>query len=144
VLPTTKTLTVLVLSATLLGGCAISTSISDSVSTSVESLSDSISSISPGGSSEEAAYDEDVQAYAAVFAGSPGSERDFLRGIGRVAGRHGISNWESRPGTLVAAGRGLRRGGMTEERMDELGSGLAELDETTARLVREGWESEAR
>ena len=132
-------------SAALLPACAISKSISDSVSESVESLSDSVSSISPGGDSPSMpAYENDVKAYAAVFAESPGTEREFLRGIGRVAERHGITHWDARPETLVAAGQGLRRGGMTVEEMDDLRKSLSGLDESSARLVLEGYENEGR
>ena len=130
----------LVVGLALTSGC----SISNSISKSVESVSDSISALSPSGGDEKSLYHEDVQAYAAVFATDPGTDREFLRGIGRVAERHGITNWESDPETLLLAGRGLHRGGMSGDDVDELSSGIAEVDSASARLLVEGYESVAQ
>ena len=132
----------LVLVCALLTGCGISKSISNSISTSGESISDSISSLSPsGGDSSKATYERDVTAYAAVFAGSPGTGREFLRGLGQVAERHGITHWEAEPETLRLAGTGLRRGGLSAERLTDLSDRIAESDPESARRLVEGYES---
>jgi len=108
-----------------------------SISGSFEGLS--VSSGSGGGGGEAAAYQRDVRAYAAEFSGQGGTSADFLRGIGRVAGEHGVSHWESSPDTLRAIGAGLADAGVQPDQMHALGADATRADPRVFALVLEGY-----
>ena len=101
----TLALGVLLASALTLSGCSFSES-SGSISNSVSSPFKS-SSRSSGGDedkkkdkqSEETTYQNDVRDYTVAYLGSAGSAasagtESFFQGLGRVAARHGVTNWE--------------------------------------------------
>jgi hypothetical protein len=133
----------------LLGCQLISTSItspSDWVSGTGESISGSFgglsrSSGSGGGDAAKQAYLRDVRAYAALFASSGGSSQDFLRGLGAVAAEHGVTHWESHPGTQRAIGEGLRDAGVSPAELDALTARAAAADPVVIAAVREGYAS---
>jgi len=138
----------LALAATLpLTGCkallASVTSPSDSISGSFEAIGGSLKAISTSssGAGDASALDEtyrrDLRAYAAAFVETGGTEEDFLRGISRIAEVHGITDWESQPGTLVAIGEGLRDVGLSEAQLQHT---LEGVDPETAARVTEGWQ----
>ena len=104
---------------------------------SVYSGSDSGSSGSGGGAGT--GYRRDVRTFAAHFAREGGSRDDFLRGIGRVAESHGVSDWEGRPETLRAIGAGLREAGVSRAEVEALGPRASGADPRVATLVLEGW-----
>jgi hypothetical protein len=119
-------------------------SISDSVAGSAAAISGSIESISrssgsPPAATASAAYQRDVRAWTREFEGAPGSQEDFLRGIGRVAERHGLTDWEAEPGTLVAIGQGLKDAGWSEERMRDLRERLAAVPPPAVEAVFDGY-----
>ncbi|MEW6744063.1 MAG: hypothetical protein AB1486_15025 [Planctomycetota bacterium] len=124
----------------LLSACMISESVSVSASQILGLASNSIKSISnsiTGGG--QAGAPRDIKAYAVLCAQENTNEVEFLRGIGRIARQHGITHWEAEPHLLVAAGEGLRSGGMSEDDMERFGARLAARDETTAQWVLQGY-----
>jgi len=91
-----------------------------SISYSSQSLSKSISSpfkSSSGSSSGESdsAYLDEVRSYAAGFGASGGDATAFRRGIGSIAERRGIHDWEDDDATCQAVGQGLKRAGLTQD-----------------------------
>ena len=91
-----------------------------SISYSSESLSKSISSpfkSSSGSSSGESdsAYLDEVRSYASGFGASGGDATAFRRGIGSIAERRGIHDWEDDDKTCQAIGQGLKRAGLTQD-----------------------------
>ena len=86
-------------------------SISDSVNNAFESVSNSFAassnSSSPGGAEQALLnYERDVTGYAVAWlerdpAGDP-EGGELLRGVGFIAGLHGISDWEAAPATRSA------------------------------------------
>ena len=84
-----------------------------SFSYSSESLSKSSSS-SSGGESDSAYLDE-VRSYAAGFANSGGDATAFRRGLGSVAERRGLHDWEDDDATCKAIGQGFQRAGLTRD-----------------------------
>jgi hypothetical protein len=122
------------------------TSPSDWVSGSVESISGSLKALSrssgSGGSDGVAMqeYRRDLRAYATAFVRTGGSSDEFLRGVGQVAERHGITDWEAEPGTLVAIGEGLRQGQVGEPQLEILRRDLAD-DPRKLDLVLQGYHS---
>jgi hypothetical protein len=133
------------LATALLGCVASSTSPSDWVSGTGESISGSLgglsrsSSGSGGADPARLAYRRDVRAFAAHFAATGGSSDDFLRGIGAVAAEHGVSHWESRPDTHRAIGEGLRDAGVAPTELDALVARADDADPAVLALVREGY-----
>jgi hypothetical protein len=92
----------------VLAGCSISDS-SVSISDSIGSSSESSASSSR---SRTAAYPDDVRDFTAAWAKSGGQSDQFQSEIARLAGKHGISDWENNKATWVGVGAGLRQGGV--------------------------------
>ena len=108
--------------STALGGASESL---ESISTSVQSISSSITSSSGDDDEEEREEDEsyrrDVRNYTASFLQrgqqtpvQPGNHQhtEYTRNIQRIAGLHGIMDWQSLPATYQAIGAGLRMAGV--------------------------------
>lgn len=93
-------------------GCSFSyssESSSDSSNNSSESSVHSSDSSSPG-KDESARFEEDVEQYTVAFLEGGGSaDESFFSGLGDLARRHGVSDWESETSTWEAIGRGLAR-----------------------------------
>lgn len=94
-------------------GCSFSYS-SESSSDSSKSSSESSGSSSESSSgssskddSNEASYEQDVADYTSAYVISGGSSEGFLNGIGDLAAKSGISDWESSQTTWRGIGRGL-------------------------------------
>lgn len=98
---------VLVTSIALCWGCSFSDS-SETLSDSISSPFDwsSSSSDSSGGDS---AYRQDVSDYTLAFARRGGDVEAFRQGLGRLAERRGITNWEEDAFTCASIGLGLQR-----------------------------------
>ena len=94
-------------------GCSFSyssKSISDSIASSSKSVSDSVSSVSSSSPESDATkYRKDVESYTQAFVVSGGSGSAFMSGIGEIAGKRGITNWEADDDTWIGIGRGLGR-----------------------------------
>jgi hypothetical protein len=96
-----------------------------SLSYSSESLSKSVSSpfTSSSGSSggkADAAYLDEVRSFSAGFATSGGDATAFRRGLGSIAERRGIHDWEDDDATCKAIGQGLKRAGLTQDKAKAL------------------------
>jgi hypothetical protein len=101
---------VLALAAVVLAagvGCSFSYS-SRSISDSSKHSSDSSSSSSKN---DKTAFSEDVVEYAKAYVEAGGGAGDFLGGVGELARKRGISDWESDDANWVSIGRGI---GMTK------------------------------
>lgn len=100
--------------------CSFSYS-SDSSSDSSNHSSDSSTSSSDSSSpdhdddkkADSARYEHDVEQYTVAFLEAGGRGDAFFSGLGDVARRHGVSDWESEPATWEAIGRGLARSPVT-------------------------------
>ncbi len=105
------------LAATLVvtAGCSFSyssESSSDSSKSSSESSSSPFESSSDSSSGDEAKvedYEEDVAAYTSEYVVAGGSPAAFLNGIGDLARKRGVSDWESDRATWVGIGAGLAK-----------------------------------
>jgi len=115
---------------------------SKSIGTSFDAISTSSHSSGPSGaSSNQQAFERDVRVFTADFARAPGGSReDFLRGLGRIAEDHGVSDWESEPITPRAIGEGLRDAGLTPAQMDAFVAGIGR-DRPEAQLALDGYRS---
>jgi len=140
----------LALLLTPLAGCqlleASLTSPSDWIAGSSTAIAGSIESISassgsPATPKSSVAYLRDVRAWTLEFERSPGSQEDFLRGIGRIAERHGLTDWEADPNTLVAIGQGLKDAGWSDAQMQELRGSLVGAAPGAVERVFAGYRS---
>lgn len=87
---------------------------------SSNAASDSVSgSSSPDGESQaQRLYAEDVRLAARVWGSSAGSPDGFAREVGRIAERHGLTDWEGDPTTRTAVRTGLREAGLSEAEVE--------------------------
>jgi hypothetical protein len=120
------------------GGC--------SISRSVESLSKSVSSPfawssgSSGGEEGDSAYRDQVRDFAFAYARSSGDIVAFRRGIGAIAERRGIHDWEGDDPTCRSIGQGLRRSGIGEGRAQAFADQLFAARPDRAKVVLQGFE----
>ena len=105
----------------MVSGCSISDSISSS-SDSSRSISRSSTSSSGPEVSEETrkAYVNDVSTYTEAVAESAVTADDFMRGLSKIAQKHGISDWESYEYTFKAIGQGLKEAGIPKDQVKDL------------------------
>jgi hypothetical protein len=142
-----RTVAVLLLGSplALLAGCSISESVSKSVSSSFEWSSASISSSSKSSSPDRAAdYRADVRDYTSAYVKSGGDFDAFSRGLGDIAAKHGVSNWESDDDTYVGIGQGLKTAGVSPTQLEVWKSNLAKGDASKAAAIQKGYDSTSR
>lgn len=119
----------------LLSGC----SISESVSSPFESSSASISSSSGSSSDGRATYRNEVRDYTEAFVKSGGRVENFDRGLGTIAARHGVTNWEGDEDTYVGIGAGLKKAGLAPAQFDAWQTNLSGGDATRAAWIEKGY-----
>jgi len=109
-------------------------SVSKSVTNAFDSGSDSSASSSDsstgGGSKSAARYRTDLRAYTVASLSDPerrGEDVEFVRGIGRIAELHGITDWEGSVDTVVAIREAVASGAID-------GTGVARLRRQLAPL----------
>jgi hypothetical protein len=144
-------LTTIVLPGLLLlgNGCALSNSISNSVSNSSNSISDSTSNSfnwsSESSSKEDSAYREDVSDYTLASAHVGDDISAYRMGLGRIAEQRGITNWEADSLTCAGIGQGLARARIDEAGLEAFAANLFgqdfALDSARGRDLRTGYES---
>lgn len=127
----------------LAAALALSGPLACSFSYSSESISDSSKSISNSSTSssgeETARFLRDVEQYTVAFlrAGGRGDE-GFLTGLGDLARRRGVSNWEAEIATWEAIGRGLGRAQLGEAERVAYERAWAGEDEARLRALGRG------
>jgi hypothetical protein len=95
-------------------GCSFSDSSrssSDSVNHSSESSGKSSDSSSSSSKDKKSAFADDLVEYTQAYVTAGGSAEGFLDGVGDLARKRGVSDWEAENATWVSIGRGL---GMTK------------------------------
>jgi hypothetical protein len=124
-------------------GCSLfwsSSRSSDSSSTSSRSVSDLISSSSPRGTDTKA-YQNDVRDYTSAYLLSGGEFDAFQKGLGDLAARHGISNWEESEATYVGIGAGLGKAKASEVTLRTFKQNLARGDDDKGAAIQRGYDS---
>lgn len=132
----------LIAMALFISGCSISHSVSSS-SDSSRSISRSSNSSSGPKVSEETrkAYVKDISTYADAIGGSRISGDDFMRGISKIAKKHGISDWESYKYTYIGIGKGLKAAGISRAQLQDLSylKGLLSGNEKRLDYIKQGY-----
>jgi len=112
---------------------------SGSSSDSLSKSSDSSSGSSGGG--DDQAYRDDVRDYTHAYVLSGGEFSAFQRGLGDIARRHGITNWEVRRATYRGIGAGLGKAGASQTQLDEFKANLAASSPEKLQDMQDGYES---
>ncbi len=118
-------------------GCAWISDSSRSVSKSVSSPLRSSSNSSGGG--EDPTYMREIRDFSYGFAKSGGEAGAFARGVGSLAQRRGIQNWEDDEDTCRAIGEGFRDAGIGKSASEELIGRSVPPDSRAAAWMRGGY-----
>ncbi len=125
-----------------LAGCSISHSVSSS-SDSSRSISRSSTSSSGSQIPEETrkAYVKDVTTYVSAIGRSDIASDNFMRGIGSIAERHSIADWENYKFTYIAIGKGLKQAGLSRDEIADLPylKPLIKADASRLKYIMEGY-----
>ena len=123
----------------VLSGCSISYSLGKS-SDSVTSISDSSS---PSDDDEKTAYSQDVRELTVAYIESGQQPDEYMREIGHIARAHGITDWERLHTTYVAIGEGLKRAGIHQAQLQDVGflKGMLDGNPVALQYVRQGYAS---
>jgi hypothetical protein len=129
-------------SALVLAASSVACSISRSVSDSIESSSDSSSSVSSSSSPEsnETKYRKDVESYTKAFVVSGGSDSTFMAGIGDLAQKRGITDWEANDNTWLGIGRGLGGTKIDKVQLDVYERNWTGGDAAKIKLIQKGFD----
>jgi len=123
-------------------GCSFSAS-SKGSSNSSESSSDSSGSSSRSSSPEsaEAQYKSDVREYTAAYVKTGGQFDAFRRGIGDIAKKHNITNWEESTVTYEGIGEGLGDARVSDLQLKAYMDGLAGQDQGKRAAMQKGYDA---
>ena len=126
-------------------GCSFSAS-SKGSSNSSESSSDFSASSSRSSSPEsaETQYKSDVREYTAAYMKTGGQFDAFRRGIGDLARKHNITNWEESTVTYEGIGEGLGEAGASQVQLKAYMDGLAGQDEAKRTAMQKGYDAKKK
>lgn len=126
----------------LIQGCSFSASSkgsSDSSGSSSDSSASSSGSSSP--ESAEAKYRNDVREYTAAYVKTGGQFDAFRRGLGDLAMKHGITNWEASTVTYEGIGEGLAEASANEVQLKAYMDGIAGQDADRRAAMQKGYDA---
>ncbi len=104
------------------------------------SKSSSDSSDSSSGGKESALLQKDVEDYTEAFVAAGGQrEAGFFTGLGDLARKRGVSDWESEPGTWEAIGRGLGRTRVSDAQRTAYATAWADSDPARQNALAQGF-----
>ena len=121
--------------------CAGSLACSFSYSSKGSSDSSKSSSDSSGSSSgsDSARFQKDVEQYTQSFVEAGGSGDSFFAGLGDLARKRSVSDWESEPGTWEAIGRGLGRTRVNDAQCTAYETAWADGNPTRQNAIAQGF-----
>jgi hypothetical protein len=120
--------------ASIAFGCSFSYS-SESFSDSSQSSSDSSRS-----GDDDAAFRADVEEYTEAYVQAGGDREDsFFSGIGDLARKRGVSDWEAEAGTWEAIGRGLAHAEVSEAQRSAYEAAWAAGDPAKEGAIERGY-----
>lgn len=124
-------------SAVLVAAAAGCGSLSESSESSSAIISSPITSLSRS-SSPEIDYREDVRDFTAAHIQAGGNVENLRRGLGEVAAKHGISDWETNESTFRGIGQGLAKAGYSQVQADAFATVLTQ-SELHLRWIQDGF-----
>jgi hypothetical protein len=132
-------LSILIVSLAAIGCSKSSTSEASSESSSNSSSSSSGSSSASSGNT---AYINDVRDYTAEWVLSGGDPAAFKRRVSEIATKGGITDWEQDEATYTGIGRGLKKAGLSGDRLTQVSTELSGSDPQRAEWVKKGYDAE--
>lgn len=72
---------------------------------------------------------------------SKGDYAAFQRGLGEIAARHGISNWEAQPITYNAVGVGLKKANLSDAQYETFQRNFTASDYAKMQDIQEGYDA---
>jgi hypothetical protein len=117
-------------------GCSFSHS---SKGSSDSSKSSSDSSGSSSGGKETALFQKDVEQYTEAFVEAGGRRENFFTGLGDLARKRGVSDWEAEPGTWESIGRGLGRTQVNDAQRTAFETAWADGDPARQSALAQGF-----
>lgn len=115
---------------------------SDSSGSSSDSSASSSRSSSP--ESADTQYRNDVREYTAAYVKTGGQFDAFRRGIGDLAKKHSITNWEDDAVTYQGIGEGLGEAGATGVQLKAYMDGLAGQDAAKRASMQKGYDAKKK
>ena len=119
----------------LAAGCGSISASSESISKSISSPSTSLSA----SSSPEDSYKHEVRDFTAAHVQQGGTADVLLREVGKIAQRHGVSNWENSEATYRAIGAGLAKVEKNQAEVDAYKANLTQTS-TQAQWLQKGYD----
>ncbi len=125
-----------------LAGCSFSKS-SESSSASSKGVfnlaSSPLSASSDSSKTKEERYQQNVADYTAEFVVSSSGDLDsFRERLGKLAEKHGITDWESDHNTYVGIGRGMRKAKLGKPQISAFTESLSGNDPVKRKAIEEG------
>ena len=117
-------------------------SFSKSSESSSDSSESSSKSSSPG--SAETQYKNDVREYTAAYMKTGGQFDAYRRGIGDLAKKHSITNWEDSMVTYEGIGEGLGEAGASDVQVKAYADGMAGQDSAKRTALMKGYDAKKK
>jgi hypothetical protein len=122
----------------LVAACSFSYS-SEKFSDSSSASSDSSASSSPGAKGR--AYQNDVSDYTTAYVKSSHDLTSFRSGLGNLARKRGVTDWEDDENTWLGIGAGLGRAKVSKVELDVYKTNLSGGDARHAASIQKGYDS---
>ena len=85
-----------------------------------------------------------MREYTAAYTKAGGQFDAFRRGIGDIAKKHNITNWEDNPATYEGIGEGLGEAGATDLQLKAYMDGLAGQDAAKRAAMQKGYDAKKK
>jgi len=128
--------TLIVVLALMPLGCSFYYSSDSSVKSSHSSSTSSSKS-----EAKKEAYRDDIRDFTAAYASTHQDLQGFEHGLGEVARRHGITDWEADDITYIAVGAGLKRAAVSGADLASYETTIGRTEPAKVALIRSGYAS---
>ncbi len=125
---------------TLLALLPLACSLSARVDGDVMRRADPVTSDATVARVQEDSYREDVRDYTYACVDAENELLDFDDGLGVIAERHGVSDWEAADATYVAIGAGLARAQVSSNELADLKRTLGRADPLKMTEIQRGFD----
>ncbi len=100
------------------------------------------SSSASSSSSKDKQYQQDVTDYTSAYVRSSTADYSrFQHGLGEIAAKHGITNWEVQPSTYEAIGKGLKKANLSGITYETFKKNMAAGEYSKMQDIQKGYDS---
>ena len=89
---------------------------------------------------EQESYRDDVREYIYAYVDADGEILDFEDGLGQIAARHGVFNWDASDATYAAIGAGLAQAQVSSSDLDDFKRTLGRSDPSKMTQIQRGFD----